>query len=46
MELKQIAGEREKYLGNNISSQSSIKSDLQQLIQSVESGSLTITQDW
>ena len=45
-ELQKTAWERDKYLWNSISSQAGLRSDLQRLIESSQSNSVTVTQDW
>ena len=45
-ELQKTAWERDKYLGNTTSSQDGVRSDLQRLIESSQSDSITVTQDW
>ncbi len=47
VELQKTAGERDQYLGNSVSSQRGVRTDLQRLIESVQSsGGTIVTQDW
>ncbi len=46
IELQKISSERDKYLGNTSSSQTSARSEIEKLIQSTRSGDAPITQDW